>query len=257
MRGTGVTALAAAFVLLAAPGSASSAPERYGPLEPLAWQAPVPLLDPVAELQKRGATPKDMLASVLMPGLGELRTGRRNRAIGHIAAEAAIWTGFVVLRIQGELRKNDYVEYARIYAGVQAGGKQGDGYYRSLARYRRSDPGPNSYNEKEVREVARTLFPDDLDARKEYIAQHEIHGGLAWSWESDENWRSYRDLRTSSERSYQRSRFCIAAAIGNRIASVLGLARSRGPGGTSLDFGMGNLGGDLYPTPTVSISKRF
>ena len=93
---------------------------------------------------------KDMLLSLALPGLGELRTGHEKRAVIHFAAEAAVWTTFIVYRLQGGLRKDDYIEYAEVYAGVEDGDGQSDGYYKNLASYMRSDPGPDSYNEIEV-----------------------------------------------------------------------------------------------------------
>jgi hypothetical protein len=257
MYGREWLALIVAVVLLAAADQTPAARECSAPLEAGTWREAAPIVNPVAELQKRGSTPTDMLASVALPGWGELRTGRKQWAIAHMAAEASIWVSFAVFRVQGKLRKDDFIEYAEVFGGVQQAGGQSQEYYRSLARYRRSDPGPDSYNEKEVRETARVFFPDDSEARKRYIEEHEISGPLAWQWESDAHWRNFAVMRASSERSFQRSRFCIAAAITNRIASVLGLARSRGPGGTQIDVGMNTLGGDGYPSPTVSVRMSF
>jgi hypothetical protein len=205
----------------------------------------------------RGATPKDLLFSLALPGLGELRTGHRNRAIAHFAAEAAVWTAFIVFRVQGGLRKDDYIEYAEVYAGVQDAEGQSDDYYKELARFRRSDPGPLSYNELEVRATARSLFPDDLEAQKRYIEENEIRGALAWDWETVDNWRTYGLMRESSELSYQRSRFAIAGAVANRIASVLGLARARGPASSRIDVGVRPVAGSGSYYTTVSLTKEF
>lgn len=277
MRIRELSALAAAVFVIAAPGYILAAPGQDDPMGRSAWRAAAPVVNPASGLRNEGTTPVDMLASLALPGLGELRTGANNRAIMHFAAEAAVWISFVVFRIQGDLRKDDYIEYAEVYAGVQRPGAQAvsppegrfvavsrtfsydDDYYRNLSRYRRSDPGPNSYNEKEVREVARVLFPDDPQARQRYIKEHEIghDDPRAWSWESDEHWAFYRELRRSSQLSYQRSRFSIAAAVANRIISVVGLTWGRGPGGTEIGVGMEPLGGDRQLVPAVSLCKRF
>jgi len=205
----------------------------------------------------RSPTPKDLLLSLAIPGLGELRTGNRNRAIMHFAAEAAVWTTFIVFRVQGELRKGDYMEYAEVFGGVLNADGQSHGYYRDLARFRRSDPGPSSYNELEVRAMARALFPDDIDARKRYVEENEIHGARAWNWETEANWMTFGQMRESSEMSYQRSRFTIAAAIANRIASVLGLARARGPGNSTIDVGMRPVAGGEHYATTITLIKKF
>lgn len=205
----------------------------------------------------RPATAKDLVLSGLLPGVGELRTGRRKLAFMHMAVEAAVWVSFTVFRVQGDLRKDDYMEYAGVFAGVQNAEARSSDYYRYLAKYRRSDPGPGSYNENEVRETARALFPDDPDAREQYIEANEITGALAWAWESDAHWITFRELRESSELSYQRSRFAIGAAVANRIASVLGLARTRGPGGSTVGLGVRPSPGGEDMVTTVSLRKSF
>ena len=211
----------------------------------------------------RGGTPlqqpstRDLLFSALLPGLGELRTGHRRMAAVHFAAEAAVWVSLIAFRVQGELRKDDYVEYAQVFAGVRNGAGRSDDYYRNLARYIRSDPGPNSYNEREVRETARALYPDDPEARRDYIDENEIRGELAWNWESQEHWSAFRELRESGELSFQRSRFCIGAAVANRIASVLGLARNRRPGGSAIDVGVTPVGEGGRFAASVSLRKNF
>ncbi len=210
-----------------------------------------------AESAVRPATPTDLVLSGLLPGVGELRTGRKKLAFVHMAVEAAVWATFTVFRVQGGLRKDDYIEYAEVFAGVQNGEARSSDYYRYLAKYRRSDPGPGSYNENEVRETARALFPDDPDARERYIEENEITGALAWYWESDADWITFRGLRESSELSYQRSRFAIGAAVANRIASVLGLARTRGPGGSTLSLGVRPSPGGEDMVTTVSLRKSF
>ncbi len=205
----------------------------------------------------REASTGDLFLSALLPGLGELRTGHRTMAAIHFAAEAAVWTTFAVFRVQGELRRDDYIEYAEVFAGIRDASDRSDGYFKDLARYARSDPGPDSYNEKEVRDTARALYPDDLEARQRYIEANEITGDKAWNWETVDNWRTYRNLRESSELSFQRSRFCIAAAVANRIASVIGLTRSRGPAGSTIDVGLRPAAGSDYLMTAVSIRMKF
>lgn len=266
MRIWRLLAPAAVFLLVSSPqcfaDGAGARPDRFerGALTLLPSGA-MTLNDVVAGDEGRGEirepTTKDLLLSLALPGLGELRTGHKSRAIAHFAAETAVWTTFIVFRVQGELRKNDYIEYAEVFAGVVNAGGESDGYYRDLARFRRSDPGPNSYNELEVRATARALFPDDLEARKKYVDEHEIRGARAWSWETEENWAAYSSMRESSELSFQRSRFTIAAAIANRIASVLGLSRARGPANSTLGVSLRPVAGGEHYATTISLCKKF
>lgn len=266
MRKKELWALLAAVLLLWGPQYAAGSDEdesdrftrgRLTMLPSGALSAETPGSDNAGEGNLRGVTSKDMLLSLALPGLGELRTGHRNRAVMHFAVEAAVWVSFIVFRVQGEIRKDDYLEFAGIFAGVQDVGGQSDEYYRNLARFIRSDPGPNSYNEIEVRATARALYPDDLEARQLYISENEISDARAWSWETDEDWLTYGAMRESSELSFQRSRFTIGAAIANRIASVLGLTRTRMPGGSTLDVGVRPVAGDEHMATTITLSTNF
>ncbi len=266
MRAGSLVVSLAAFVLLAAPQCVSGSAQTDGPapqaegrlvMLPSGALAPSASSGEDAGSAMREPTTGDMLFSLILPGLGELRSGHKNRAAMHLAAEAAVWVSFIVFRVQGELRKDDFVEHARVFGGVGSPEGQSADYYRYLANYRSSDPGPDSYNEEQVRQTARVLFPDDLEARQRYIDENEIRGELAWNWETKAAWRTFRELRESSELSFQRSRFSIAAAVANRIASVLGLAQTRGPAGSSVNVGVRRLsGGDCYAT-SVSLSKNF
>lgn len=165
---------------------------------------------------------KTILMSAVMPGWGQLSWNRRGSAAVFMATDVAAWTSLAVFRVQGNLRKDRYIEFAESFAGVVNGRDEADSYYQSLARYDRSDPGPGSYNEIEVRLVAkRELFPDDPAAQDAYIAENSITGDLGWNWQSEDRRFEYADIRSSSESSFHRSEFAVAAVIANRIVSVM------------------------------------
>jgi hypothetical protein len=148
--------------------------------------------------------------------------GYNGAAATFMVVEAASWTSLVVFQVQGGSRKDRYIEYAERFAGVVDASGQGNDYYRALARYDRSDPGPGSYNEIEVRLVAkRELYPNDPVAQQRYIAENSITGGLAWNWESEARRETYADIRNSSESAYHNAKFAVAGLIGGRILSVM------------------------------------
>jgi hypothetical protein len=95
-----------------------------------------------------------LLLSCVVPGWGEIYVGETTRGRWFMAAEAGIWAGYGVFRIQEGMREDDYREYAQIFAGTDAGA--GSGYLSDMGGYIRSE-GDDSYNES-IRREARSLF---------------------------------------------------------------------------------------------------
>lgn len=166
---------------------------------------------------------KTILLSAAVPGLGQLLHGRKTSGTLFLLGDVAAWTAFFTFRVQGNLREDRFVEYAQRFAGVQDAGGQPDSYYGYLARYDRSgEPGgPDSYNEVEVRRVARELYPDDVARQEEYIRENSISGPLAWDWESDARRSEYEQQRIASETAYHRSEIAVGALVAGRILSVM------------------------------------
>ncbi len=165
---------------------------------------------------------RTILYSALVPGLGQLQWGDKPAAVGFMLGEVASWASYLTFRIQGNLREDRYVEYAERFAGVQRPAGQSNQYYQALGRYNRSDPGPGSYNEIEVRMVAkRELYPDDPAAQERYIAENSISGDRAWNWESESRRLEYASIRSSSESSRHRADFAIGGMVAGRILSVM------------------------------------
>lgn len=164
---------------------------------------------------------KAILYSLVLPGAGHWYMGRTTRAQIFGAAELGVWSTFAALRVQGHLRKQDYIEMAEVLAGVGDAHDRPDDYYRSLSFYQSSD----EYNEIEVKAYARYLYPDDRAARDRYIRENLITGDAAWNWSSEEWWRSYRVRRSDSQLAYRRSRQVLAVALLNRLVAAVDAAR--------------------------------
>jgi len=108
---------------------------------------------------------KAVLLSLLLPGAGELYSGHKGRATGFFISEGAIWANFAAWEVAGHLRKNDYIEQARLNAGLGTE-SESDDYWRLVGTYMRSSgSGPDSY-EDALRRDARNEFPGlGLDER--------------------------------------------------------------------------------------------
>ncbi len=204
-----------------------------------------PLLNPpVLELAQIGGRPRDeqpkdtekekpgievinprkaMLYSLLLPGLGQQMAGRAERARVFYAVEAGIWATFVTFRLQGDARTDRYIEFAEFAGGVDPSGKDSD-YWRTIAQFERSDPGPFSANEF-IRRQARAIYPDDIEAQHRYLENNGYFNDRAWDWQNADNLARYQKLRSRSIDAYDRADLSIAAAIAHRLVSMIDAAR--------------------------------
>jgi hypothetical protein len=175
--------------------------------------------------QEASAAPKTgkrkaLLYSLLLPGLGEMSLGAKKRAIGFFVAEGLIWTHYVWFQVAGDLRRDDYIEQARLNAGVGVDSAEDD-YWKLVGQYDRSSgSGPGSYEEV-VRREARDLYPEDPAAQDDYVAKNLPSGDQAWDWSSADLQADYRDTRNSSNHAFDRAKYSFAAAILNRLVSAV------------------------------------
>ncbi|MBN1504588.1 MAG: hypothetical protein JW952_05980 [Candidatus Eisenbacteria bacterium] len=167
---------------------------------------------------------KALLLSTALPGAGQYYVGKTTRAKIFFVAEAAIWTSFVVFQVQGHLRKDSYIEYAELAAGVDAEDKPEE-FYRAMGQYMRSDPGPSSYNE-DVRREARALYPYDREAQERYLQENGYVGEDAWEWQSEEDQAHYRSLRRKSLFSFDKATYMLGLAVANRVIAAMDATRS-------------------------------
>lgn len=186
---------------------------------------------------------KAMLYSLLLPGLGQQVAGRKERARVFYAIEAGIWTSFAIFRVQSDQQQDRYIEYAEFTAGAEASGKN-DEYWRTLARYERSDPGPGSANEF-IRRQARALYPGDRAAQEDYFARNGYFEHETWDWQNADNLARYQGLRSRSLDSRDRAEFSIFAAIANRVVSVIDAARVAGQANRAAAQPRGDTGGGI------------
>jgi hypothetical protein len=155
--------------------------------------------------------------SIVLPGWGELYAGHTARAKSFMAAEAVIWLGYAGFTVQGNLREDDYKDYARVFAGV--GGDGGSGYWDDVSDYVRSE-GASSYNES-IRREARSLYPDDPEAQEAYFRANGYFGNEAWDWESEERFREFRRLKHNASVSFRSAFFMTGLAVLNRAISAI------------------------------------
>jgi hypothetical protein len=189
--------------------------------------APVETSPPPAAIQpERSAARADknpkkaLLLSFLLPGAGEMYSGHNGRATGFFISEGVIWANYVTWQIAAHLRRDNYVEQARLNAGMGTT-SESDDFWRLVGLYTRSSgSGPDSY-EDALRRDARNEFPSDPAAQDAWVAERLPTGNRAWNWTSAEAQKNFRDTRHSSTRAFQHAKYSFALAILNRVASVI------------------------------------
>jgi len=157
--------------------------------------------------------------SLLVPGLGHVSEGMSRRGVPFMVAEAGFWTAFAVFRTQGALRRDSYVEMARLDAGISRPEGRDEEYYQLIGAW----PSSDEYDAV-IRRQARSVYGDDLEGRAAYFAAHQVAEDEAWHWESYAAQRRYRMKRIDSQNSFRRARTMVALAAANRVAAVLDFA---------------------------------
>lgn len=171
---------------------------------------------------------REGLASMLLPGLGQLRMGRTLRARVFFGLEGAAWIAIGGFLWQGYARENAYEDYAVAFAGV-SGTSHSDDYYETIGKFLSND-GPGGYNEY-VRREARDLYYPNLDAMNVYFDQESITGADAWRWESTTTFNRYNHLYDGSRAAYRNALYAGIFAMALRVVSSVDAIRlARGSG---------------------------
>ncbi len=188
-----------------------------------------------------------ILASVALPGSGQLLLGARRRGEALMWLDGSLWALWAGFSWYGRAREQD----ARLVAAGEAGADltvRTPSYYKALERYDNAD----QYNE-DVRREARDLYPNDPDAQHRYYESHGYFGSAAWDWSSDSARYDYWRTRKSSRTALLRAQFATGALVLNRLASLVDCAFfCREPGRVSrLQFQPGEA------EPGIKVCYRF
>lgn len=185
--------------------------------EPGAGSQPAPA---AAEAATPSGGAKAFLYSILIPGMGQLSMGEKGHAIPFFIAEGLIWTNYVYWKVAQSKRQDDYIEQAQLNAGVDVSDAE-DEYWGLVGQYTRSSgEGPSSY-EEDLRREAREIHPSDPAAQDAYVAEHLPTGDQAWEWSTEDLRQQYRDTRQSANSADNKAKYSFAAALVNRVVSVI------------------------------------
>ena len=166
-----------------------------------------------------------LLRSLTIPGWGQATAGHTTAATVFGLAELGIWTSFAAFRIQEQMRLESSETTAQLFAGIDLDDRDEE-FRRIVGSYASSE----EYNRLVVYRDAANLFLSDLDnpdydGYRAYIAEHSLSGANAWNWASFEAFSRYSDQRQDAQRAQRRAHTALAAAVANRLLSVVHAAR--------------------------------
>ena len=161
---------------------------------------------------------KAIVASALIPGTGEWLLGDKTKSEIFLWLDGAIWLSYAGLSWLGNSKENDARLFAKTSAGADLNQKKEE-YYRLLENYDNSE----DYNTVIMRE-ARSIYPDSVEAQKEYLAKHGYFGDAAWNWASDSARFTYFYQRRSARITLHQAGLVLGGALINRFVSFLDCA---------------------------------
>lgn len=146
--------------------------------------------------------------SLMLPGMGELYVGDYSVGKYFTIAEVSLWITWTGFQMYGGWIQTDARNYAVQHADVSTAGKN-DQYFIDIGNFQ----SVYAFNQEMLRE------------RNPYQT-YDVSSSSFWSWDADANREHYRQLRISSDETYNDSRYVIAAVVINHLASAINAARN-------------------------------
>ncbi len=152
--------------------------------------------------------------SFLIPGLGQIATGRPRVGYAFLAAEAGLISGLVGLRIYAGRLEDDYRLFAGQHAGVST--EKEHQYYVDLGNWM----DVRSFNEARLRDRSFDAMYTDP--------------GDAWLWDSNENRARFKTMRLNSDEARGKALLLVGGLVLNHLFAAVEAA-----GGAAKKYEMG------------------
>lgn len=146
------------------------------------------------------------LSSLLIPGWGQYKQDRTDKALIFFGFEAVMWGGIFATRAYSKSLAQDYRVYAEVHAGINSDGKNHD-YFVDIGNY-----------------DSMTQFNEVQQLERDYDS---IYSGdnYEWSWDSENNRNTFEDLRIQSDRFKHNAVYFAGAIVVNHLVSAIDAAR--------------------------------
>ncbi len=165
---------------------------------------------------------KAVLFSAILPGMGQIYTQNYGKAGAFLVTDISVWLGFTRLQYEKDLAIDKYEIYAETVGGVE--NIPSNAYYQTIQRYQSSEEYNNNV-ERYARDMY-LIFGNDPVGYEKYLADYRIPSEYAWDWQNVRNLNNYRVLRSNKQDLEIYANFAVAAAIINRVISVIDVAKS-------------------------------
>ena len=159
------------------------------------------------EISAKNVSSKNVLLSLIFPGLGEWVAGEKGRAKIFIGVELGLWASFFGSREYAKVLERDYFTYAAVHAGVDSRDKDKQ-YWIDIGN------ADDIYEFNERRIVQRNLE-----------AVYPETGEYYWQWDSESNRIEYSELRDKQDSWKKVGTFIIGGMVLNRIVSAIDIVR--------------------------------
>ncbi|HEY9166131.1 MAG TPA: hypothetical protein VIS48_08225 [Candidatus Kryptonia bacterium] len=146
------------------------------------------------------------VASLAVPGLGELYAGRYDVGKYSTITEVSLWVFYTAIEMYSDQLRNDAINYARVNAGVNAVGKN-DLFFVNIGNYLNTA----DYNVKKIHDG-------------DFGAMYNVTT-YQWQWQSDAQRERFKDLRIRADQYLDYGRYTAGVIVLNHLISAVSAAR--------------------------------
>ena len=147
-----------------------------------------------------------VVASLILPGMGEWYAGSFETGQYHLIAEGGLWLAYAGFRMHANWLQQDAQTFASQHAGATFDNKD-DQYGVNIGNFMSTD----EYNQTKMRNRESDLV---------YTTDQ-----YQWQWDSDANRAQFKDLRIRSAEIKNNSKFIIGAVVINHLLSAFSAGR--------------------------------
>jgi hypothetical protein len=147
-----------------------------------------------------------VVASLILPGMGELYAGSFESGKYNLIAEGSLWLAYSGFQMHANWLQQDAQTFANQHAGANFDNKD-DQYSVNIGNFNTTD----EYNQTKLR-------------NRDYENVH-TEAQYQWQWDSDANRTQFKDLRIRSGEVKNNAKFIIAAVVVNHLFSAFSAGR--------------------------------
>ena len=166
---------------------------------------------------------KYFFRSLLIPGWGEL-SQRNYSGYVFLTSELLMWFSRYYYLEEADLKEKASFNYAVKFANIDPNQDYSNEYFSHLKKYDSSGYETGGYNAHIV-ELAKNLYPDDLEAQTEYINANAYSDEYFWQWDDDAKQHEYAILRKRIIQYNDYAKTLVGAILVNHLISAINSMR--------------------------------